>query len=95
MSVDLKIQQLQATQYVHELPPTTLLPPALCAVLLGRSASSVGSDVTRNPSSLPDITRIGGKVFFLKSDVDAFIQECRNSTPSAPKRRLKKKGGAA
>jgi hypothetical protein len=73
----LQIQQLQSFQYLHSLAPSTLLPIELAAPLLYKKATTLQNDITRRPELLPTITRIGGRVFFLKSDIDQFIANSR------------------
>lgn len=64
-------------QYLHRLDPATLLPIDLAAPLLNKSASTLRADVTRCPHSLPVFVRFGRRVFFMKKDIDAFIQNGR------------------
>lgn len=70
---NIKIQQLLSSQYLYSLAPSTPLPVELAAILLHKKASTLQNDVTRRPKLLPPITRIGGRVFFIKSDIDEFI----------------------
>ena len=64
-------------QYLYALDPATLLPIDLAAPLLNKSASTLRTDVTRCPQSLPVFVRFGRRVFFMKKDIDAFIQAGR------------------
>ena len=77
----LSILQLQNTQYLHSLNPETLLPIELAAHLLNKSASTLRTDITRRPQSLPIFVRFGRRVFFIKKDIDSFIAASRCVAP--------------
>ena len=96
----LSILQLQNTQYLHSLNPETLLPIELAAHLLNKSASTLRTDITRRPQSLPIFVRFGRRVFFLKRDIDSFIAASRCTQPQpfaasaspSPSSRSRKRG---
>lgn len=79
----LRTQQFQSTQYLHSLDSATLLPIELAAPLLNKSASTLRTDITRRPGSLPVFVRFGRRVFFLKKDIDDFILASRCAQPAA------------
>ena len=81
MPVNLHLLQLQNTQYLHSLNPETLLPIDLAAALLNKTASTLRTDITRRPQSLPIFVRFGRRVFFLKRDIDSFIAASRCTQP--------------
>lgn len=57
--------------------PDALLPVEAAAILLHKSPATVQTCISRAPHSIPTVTRIGRMVFFRKSDIDAFLWECR------------------
>ena len=77
MKANLQVLQFQSVQYLHGISPETLLPIDLAAHLLNKSPSTLRTDVTRRPQSLPIFVRFGRRVFFLKKDIDDFIQAGR------------------
>ena len=81
--MSLAILQLKNNQYLHSLDPSTLLPIDLAAPLLNKSPSTLRTDITRRPASLPVFVRFGRRVFFLKRDIDAFISASRCVAVSA------------
>jgi hypothetical protein len=68
-----KQQQLQNSQFVFGLDPRTLLPIDIAAPVVDKSVSTFRTDVTRRPSALPRLTRIGRRVFVRVADLIAFI----------------------
>lgn len=76
-SIELKILRLQNTQYLYGLSPDTILPIELASILIGLSINTIKLYVTRYPGKLPVITRVAGKVFFIKRDIDAYREKCR------------------
>lgn len=96
--MELSVLQLQSTQYLHSLNPETLLPIDLAAPLLNKSPSTLRTDITRRPQSLPVFVRFGRRVFFIKRDIDNFIAASRcvqlqsaSGNAAAPKL-IKKRG---
>lgn len=81
---ELAVLRLQNYQYLHSIDPETLLPIDLAAPLLGKTASTLRTDITRRPNSLPVFVRFGRRVFFLKKDIDAFISASRCVSGVAP-----------
>ncbi len=77
MENSLKHQLVTSHQFLYSLDPSTLLPIELAAPLLNKSAATLRTDVTRRPQSLPVFVRFGRRVFFIKKDIDAFIQASR------------------
>jgi hypothetical protein len=77
MSFDIAKHHLEAVQHIHSLSSETLLPLEVAAPYMGMSATTVRTYVTRNPSALPPIIRIGRRIYFKKCDIDRFIEERR------------------
>lgn len=52
--------------------------------LIGRKASTIRTDVSRRPESLPPRLRIPGssKVLWLETDVRAWLESCRSGGAS-------------
>lgn len=90
--LDLLQSRIASHQFVFKLDPLTLLPIDLAAPACGKSASTFRMDVTRRPSSLPKLTRIGRRVFVKVGDLLSHInqqpeQEAQQPQPIAKKRR--------
>jgi hypothetical protein len=92
MHASLKLLQLQSTQYLYSVDPATLLPIELAAALLGKSPSTLRTDITRRPQSLPVFARFGRRVFFIKRDIDSFIAASRCVQQQAPTAPAPKRG---
>lgn len=73
--------RLQAAQHLYQLAPETLLPLSLAAILIGKTEATARNDITRRPNLMPKVTRIGGRVYIRKSDIDAFIAACNTPKP--------------
>ena len=43
------------------------------AQILRCAVTSLQCDITRNPKKLPPFARIGGRILFVKSDVESFV----------------------
>jgi hypothetical protein len=65
--------QLESVQFIFGLAPQTILSIDLAAPACGKSPATFRVDVTRRPSSLPKLTRLGGRVFVRVEDLLAFI----------------------
>jgi len=53
--------------------PESLLPIPLAAVLMGKREATLRVDVTRRPELLPKFLRVGRRVYFRRSTVDAWL----------------------
>ena len=84
--------QIEQAQFVFSLDPHTLLSLDLAAGALGRAVSTLRCDVTRRPSSLPRLTRLGGRVFVRVEDLLAYI--CPSAVEPHPKRRVGRRSNA-
>ena len=93
--------QIEHVQFVFSLAPNSLLPIDLAAPTIGKTPATFRTDVTRRPSSLPKLTRLGGRIFVRVEDLLAFINPPDNlqQTPSQKKKvgrptNAQKAGGA-
>ena len=71
--LDLIKSRSESIQFVFGLARQTLLPIDIAAPVCGKSVSGFRVDVTRRPSSLPKLTRIGARVFVRVADLLDFI----------------------
>jgi len=68
---------------IHPLEqhPNTLLSVAAAAPFLHKAQSTVQVDITRRPSSLPVITKIGRRTFFQVKDILEWLEAHRIASP--------------
>jgi hypothetical protein len=79
-----KKKQIEQAQFVFSLDHHTLLSLDLAAGAIGRAVSTLRCDVTRRPSSLPKLTRLGGRVFVRVEDLLKFINPAPTSEVPVP-----------
>lgn len=66
--------RLQASQFVFQLDPRTLLPIEIAAPACGKSSSTFRSDLLRRPQSLPPVVRSHGRVHVRVKDLLDWIE---------------------
>ncbi len=81
---------MTTTPHLQDQDPETFLTIDEVAPLLGKSAATVRTDVTRRPEYLPPIYRMGYHIRFRLGDVLDFRNARRNPTPATLCTRVKK-----
>jgi hypothetical protein len=76
--------QHSAASFIRDVHPDTLLSVTETSPLLHCSHYTLQANVKLRPQIIPIITRIGRRVFFKKSDIDAFINAGRQELPTPP-----------
>ena len=83
--------RLEAIQFIYKLDARTSLPHDVIAPACFKTVSTLRSDITRKPKSLPRITRRGGRVGVIVSDLIAW-QDARPAEPLTSDQPSKKRG---
>lgn len=85
---------LQAHQYLFDLHPDTRLPLSQAAFLIGKTQLTLGVDITRRPEKIPKFIRTpGGRIFFIKKDIDSWLNQLSNPAPSPTEPEIKRGRG--